>query len=27
LKQNYRKNDFHTMYIAEITKVLVDTLS
>ena len=21
-KQNYRKNDFHTMYIAEVTKVL-----
>ena len=27
LKQNYRKNDFNTRYIAEITKVLVDTLS
>lgn len=25
LKQNYRNDDFHTMYIAEITKVLVDT--
>ena len=25
LKQNYRKDDFHTMYIAEITKVHVDT--
>lgn len=24
-KQNYRKNDFHTMYIAEITKVLAET--
>ena len=23
--QNYRKNDFHTMYIAEITKVLMET--
>ncbi len=23
-KQNYRKDDFHTMYISEITKVLVD---
>ncbi len=23
--QNYRKNDFHTMYIAEITKVLVES--
>ncbi|MCR5605538.1 MAG: flavin reductase [Treponema sp.] len=25
LKQNYRNDDFHTMYIAEITKVLIDT--
>ncbi len=24
-KQNYKKDDFHTMYIAEITKVLVDS--
>lgn len=23
--QNYRKNDFHTMYIGEITKVIADT--
>lgn len=23
--QNYRKNDFHTMYIGEITKVLADS--
>ncbi len=25
LKQNYRKDDFHTMYIAEITKVIIDS--
>ena len=24
-KQNYRKDDFHTMYIGEITKVMVET--
>ena len=24
-KQNYRKDDFHTMYIGEITKVLAET--
>ena len=24
-KQNYRNDDFHTMYIAEITKVLLET--
>lgn len=24
LKQNYKKDDFHTMYIGEITKVIID---